>query len=94
MKELESEFNLQGEFMNQGNNYSEKDTTDTGRNLPNGDGRIGDEDIAAIDENESDGKPIGQDHSTEDHEKTAPTDGVGAVQNSSDTSSDIADIAE
>ena len=80
--------------MNQRNNYSEKDTTATGRDLPNGDGTIGDEDIQAIDENESDGKPTGQDHSTEDHEKTAPTDGVGAVQNSSDTTSDIADINE
>ena len=80
--------------MNQGNNYSEKDTTATGRDLPNGDGTIGDEDIQAIDENESKGKPTGQDHSTENRENTAPTSGVGAVQNSSDTTSDIADINE
>lgn len=80
--------------MIQDNKYNEKDTTATGRDLPNGDGTIGEEDIQAIDENEGADKPTGQDHSTEDHEKTAPTEGVGAIQNSSDTSTDIVDLKE
>lgn len=74
-------------------NDSEKDTTATGRDLPNGDGTIGTEDIEAITDDGS-GKPTGQDHSTEDYEKSMPTGGVGAVQNSSDTTSDVADINE
>jgi len=34
----------------------------------------------------------GQDHSTENREDMMPTSGVGAIQDSSDTSSDIAHI--
>ncbi|HQU84071.1 MAG TPA: hypothetical protein PKY59_13135 [Pyrinomonadaceae bacterium] len=81
---------------NEKNNFfndSEKDTTATGRDLPNGDGTIGDEEIQAITD-DGKGKPTGQDHSTEDYEKSMPTSGVGAVQNNSDTTSDIADIKE
>jgi tRNA G10 N-methylase Trm11 len=68
----------------------EKETIDTGSNLPHGDGTVSDEDIKKIDGGS--GKPTGQDHSLEDYEKTMPTDGVGAVQNQSDTTSDIAHI--
>jgi hypothetical protein len=68
-----------------------KDTIETGSNLPNSDGTVSDEDVNAITDDGGD-KPTGQDHSTEDYEKTMPTEGVGAVQNSSDTTSDVARI--
>jgi hypothetical protein len=54
----------------------------TGRDMPSGDGDVGDEQVQAIEESGTD-KPIGQDHSTDDHQIEAPRDGVGAVQDSS-----------
>ena len=75
-------------------NDSAKDTTATGRDIPGGDGTVSDEDVNALDPNRNDGKPIGQDHSLENYEDSMPTGGVGAIQNSSDTSSDIARIAD
>jgi hypothetical protein len=54
----------------------EKSTTETGSDIPGGDGTISDEDMHAI----SGGKNM------------MPTSGVGAIQDSSDTSSDIAHI--
>lgn len=74
-------------------NDSEKDTTATGRNLPNGDGTVSDEDVQAI-TGENDDRPTGQDHSTENYEKTMPTSGVGAVQNENDATSDVAHIKD
>ncbi len=71
----------------------EKETIDTGSNLPHGDGTVSDEDVNRIG-NQGEGKPIGQDHSTENREDMMPTSGVGAIQNSSDTTSDIAHIAD
>ena len=69
----------------------EKETIGTGSNLPHGDGTVSDEDVNKIDDND-DGKPIGQDHSLENYEDSMPTSGVGAIQNSSDTTSDVAHI--
>ena len=69
-----------------------KDTTATGRDIPGGDGTVSDEDVNALDPNRDDGKPIGQDHSLENYEASEPRDGVGAIQNSSDTATDIAHI--
>lgn len=74
-------------------NDSEKDTTATGRNLPNGDGTVSDEDVQAI-TGENDDRPTGQDHSTENYENTMPTSGVGAVQNENDATSDVAHIED
>lgn len=74
-------------------NDDPKETTETGRDLPNGDGTVSDEDVQAI-TGENDDRPTGQDHSTEDHEKQAPTDGVGAVQSQNDAASDVAHIDE
>lgn len=74
-------------------NDSPKETTETGRDLPNGDGLVSDEDVEAI-RGENDDKPTGQDHSTENYEKTMPDHGVGAIQNENDTTSDIAHIEE
>jgi hypothetical protein len=68
-----------------------KDTIETGSNLPDSDGTVSDEDVNAISGDGGD-KPTGQDHSTEDHEKTIPTEGVGGIQDSSDTTSDVARI--
>lgn len=71
----------------------EKETIDTGSNLPHGDGTVSDEDVNAIDDDGA-GKPIGQDHSLENYEDSMPTSGVGAIQNSSDTTSDVARIED
>ena len=65
----------------------------TGIELPSGDGDVGQEQVDAID-NERAGQG-GQDHSTAiDEERRDPTDGVGAIQDSSDTGSDVADISD
>ena len=69
-----------------------KDEDATGRDLPNSDGTVSDEDVNAI--TDSGRGKTGQDHSTEHHERTQPTDGVGGVQESSDTTSDIARIRD
>jgi hypothetical protein len=65
----------------------------TGHDIPSGDGGVGDEQVNAIDDDGT-GKPTGQDHSTDNYEATEPTDGVGAIQDSSDTMSDIAHIED
>ena len=70
-----------------------KETIDTGSNLPHGDGTISDEDVNAIDDDGA-RKPIGQDHSLENYEDSMPTSGIGAIQNNSDTTSDIARIED
>ncbi len=68
-----------------------KDTTMTGSDIPGGDGTISDEDMDQISGGRK-GAKTGQDHSTENRENMIPTSGVGAIQNSSDTTSDIAHI--
>ena len=65
-----------------------KDTTDTGSDIPGGDGTISDEDMHAISGGKK-GQKTGQDYSTENRENMLPTSGVGAIQDSSDTSTDI-----
>ncbi len=62
-----------------------------GSDLPNGDGGVGDEQVNAIDDDGT-GKKTGQDHSTDTQDRAEPTDGVGGVQDSSDTMSDVARI--
>lgn len=74
------------------NRRNEKDTIKTGSDLPNADGTVADEDVNKITDDGND-KPTGQDHSTENYEDSEPTDGVGTVQDYSDTESDIARIA-
>jgi hypothetical protein len=70
-----------------------KDTIETGRNLPDADGTVSDEDVNAIDDGcGKTAKPTGQDHSTEDYGESMPESGVGAVQNANDTTSDVARI--
>ena len=69
-------------------NDDTKNTTDTGSDIPGGDGTISDEDMHAIDGGGK-RKKIGQDHSLENYEDSEPTSGVGAIQNSSDTTTDI-----
>ena len=71
-----------------------KDEEATGRDIPGGDGTVGQENIDAIDDSDRKGKPTGQDHSTENYGETMPDHGVGAVQDSSDTTSDIARIRD
>lgn len=79
--------------MAQENTEREKDEELTGRDLPDGDGTIGDEQLQAV-KGENDNKPTGQDHSTEEHRKTEPEEGVGAIQDQNDTTSDIARIKD
>ena len=69
-----------------------KDEEATGRDLPNADGMVSDEDVNAI--NGKGREKTGQDHSLENHEKTTPREGVGSVQDSSDTTSDVAHIVD
>ena len=73
-------------------NSDEKNTIRTGSDIPGGDGTISDEDMIAI----SGGRrgKTGQDHSTENREDMMPTSGVGAIQSSSDTTSDVAHLAD
>lgn len=71
----------------------EKNTIKTGRDLPDGDGTVSDEQMQAV-SGENDDRPTGQDHSTENHAETMPEDGVGAIQDDNDTSSDVARISD
>lgn len=64
---------------------------ETGQQEPRGSGFVSDEDIEDI-SGENDDKPTGQDHSLDNYSESEPTGGVGAVQDYSDTSSDIARI--
>jgi hypothetical protein len=69
------------------------DGSATGRDMPSGDGGVGQEQVNAIGSDDS-GKPIGQDHSTDVENRQEPTDGVGGVQDANVLGSDIADISE
>ena len=71
--------------------YEEEEKT--GKYTP-GEGLVSDEDMDAITGDGRKGKPTGQDHSTENYGETEPNHGVGAVQDYSDTSSDIARIKD
>jgi hypothetical protein len=76
-------------------NTDEKDLK-TGRNLPDGDGTVSDEQVKAVEHggvNAKKGK-TGQDHSLENYEDSEPTEGVGSFQNYFDTGSDIAHIED
>ena len=69
-----------------------KDEELTGKDLPNADGTVSDEDVNAIGD-KGRGK-TGQDHSLDNYGDTTPDDGVGGVQDSSDTTTDIAHIVD
>ncbi len=79
--------------MEQDPKHSKKYDGATGSDLPSGDGGVGDEQVNAITDDGT-GKKTGQDHSTDHHETTEPTEGVGGVQDSSDTGSDVARIRD
>ena len=74
-------------------NDSEKNTTRTGSDFPGGDGTVSDEDVNKIDGDDGK-KPIGQDHSLEDYEKSEPRSGVGAIQDSSLIKENVAHIED
>lgn len=74
-------------------NSDEKNTTATGSDVPGGDGTVSDEDMNAIGGGKKRQK-TGQDHSTENHEKEMPTEGVGAIQDSSTIRENVAHIAD
>ena len=69
-----------------------KDEELTGTDLPDADGFVSDEDVNAITDNGK-GK-TGQDHSLDNDEGSMSDGGVGAVQDSSDTTSDAAHIVD
>lgn len=76
-------------------NTDEKDIN-SGSNLPDGDGTVSDEQVESVKRggvNAREGE-TGQDHSLENYGESEPTDGVGGVQDHSDTTSDIAHIKE
>jgi hypothetical protein len=70
-----------------------KDEELTGRDLPNASGEVSQEDVKAITDDHR-GQKIGQDHSTENYGETMPDSGVGAIQDNSDTTSDVARIPD
>lgn len=70
-----------------------KDESLTGSDKPSGDGGVGQEQVDAI-VDDGTGKPTGQDHSTEHHERQAPDDGVGAVQDRNLIRNDVADLSD
>jgi len=70
-----------------------KDESATGRDIPGGDGTVGDEQVNAIGKQKQ-GQPTGQDHSTERHETTDADHGVEAIQDREDTQSDVARIRD
>jgi len=65
--------------------------SETGRDLPSGDGGVGDEQVERIGQDDSD-RPTGQDHSTDMTTDREPTDGVGAVQDAYIVGTDIANL--
>ena len=75
------------------NDEPKKDEELTGSDIPGGDGTISDEDMQAI-TGENDDRPTGQDHSTEHHERQAPTSGVGAIQDENLIREDVAHIED
>lgn len=65
----------------------------SGRDIPGGTGFVSEEDIEAITESsQNEEQAGGQDHSLENYGETMPDHGVGAVQDYSDTTSDVARI--
>ena len=70
-----------------------KDESATGRDIPGGDGTVGDEQVNAIGEKGTE-RPTGQDHSTEHHKTQDSTSGVGVVQERENTESDVARIRD
>ena len=69
------------------------DDLETGHDLPDADGQVSDEDVNALDG--PDGRlKGGKDHSLDNYEETLPDEGVGAIQDNSDTTSDMARIKE
>ena len=70
-----------------------KDEALTGRDMPSGDGDVGDEQVNRLNDGGSDQR-TGQDHSTDNYENTEPRDGVGAIQDANLVGTDIADISE
>ena len=64
-----------------------------GSDRPSGDGTVGQEQVNRITDDGT-GKPTGQDHSTEHHERQDPTDGVGAIQDSSLIRDRVANISD
>ena len=67
----------------------------TGRDIPGGDGSVSDEDVNDVTGGKDGGqKKTGQDHSLENYGESMPDSGVGAVQDYSDTTSDVARIKE
>ena len=65
----------------------------TGRDMPSGDGDVGDEQVNAIGGGRSD-RPIGQDHSTDVENRKLPNVGVGSIQDGSQPTRSRADIDE
>lgn len=73
--------------------HDAKETTDTGSDLPKGDGTLSDEGFNRI-SGKPDNRPIGQDHSTEGREDQMPTSGVGAQDSSQPLSTSVAHIKD
>ena len=69
------------------------DDLETGIDLPNADGQVGDDDINGLAGRDRRVKG-GKDHSLDNYADTIPDHGVGAIQDNSDTTTDIVHIAD
>ena len=72
---------------------AERNESATGRDLPDGDANVGDEQVEAISNDHRD-KPRGLDHSTEHPQVTDPDHVVGEFQDREDATSDTARIRD
>ncbi|MDM7923218.1 MAG: hypothetical protein QUS14_13035 [Pyrinomonadaceae bacterium] len=66
------------------------DDNQTGLGLPDADGQVSDDDVQGFSRPDQRHDDTGQDNSTENYEETEPDEGVGAIQDRSDTTSDVA----
>jgi hypothetical protein len=85
----QSETNLERERTSE----RKKDESATGRDIPGGDGTVGDEQVDAIGGRHIN-RTTGQDHSTDHPETSDPDHGVGEFQDRENIESDIARIRD
>ena len=70
------------------------DDLETGHDLPNADGQVGDDDVTGLAGRDARRKSGGQDHSLDNLDDRMPDHGVGAIQGGSDPTTDVARIDE
>jgi hypothetical protein len=91
---MQDDRNIYNEETHTAANRSPNDVDNrTGSDRPSGDGDVGQEQVNAIDRDDSN-RPIGQDHSTDVDNRREPSEGVGAIQDDSQPASSRANIGD